>query len=195
MTSHGRRIFRKETLTFLILCVTVFASVFASSQGTNTNTSSQTRRRASASRSKAKTTSSEIEAPKVPSGVSPTMVEPQTMEGIDFTGHYEALVTFPREKLEAKGNVVVDGDKFTFDSGDVTLTGQIRTASLDQKTVRLKYKRPDGVYDTITLRLTQDGKKIWLKTVRGEDTSFKVALECPDPPGCMESDICRPFCK
>jgi hypothetical protein len=122
-------------------------------------------------------------------------VEPQTLEGVDFTGHYEALVNFPREKVEAKGKVIVDGDRFTFESGDVTLTGQITVTSLDNRAVRLKYKRPDGIYDTILLRLTQDGKKIWLKTVRGEDTSFKVTLECPDPPGCMESDICRPFCK
>ena len=201
MNSQFRNTVGIATLTLSVLCLSILASPFGFSQETKSTVQRGARlnRRSSAPPAKpARTSTAAEEELRLPSDLTvPSTIEGQkSQETTDLTGRYKALLQFPREQLEAEGQVTVDRDRFKLESGDVTLIGQVTTRRTgDYTAVALKFKGTDGLTRTVSLRLTQDGKKIWLNTVKGEDASFKVALTCPAPPGCMESDLCRPFCK
>ena len=120
-------------------------------------------------------------------------------------GTYTGTVNVPSRNLSGEGTLTINGDGFILKTQDGAITGRItavRTGNYTAVALRLTepaaatspQSTPNSPPETLSLRLQQSGDKIHLTSAEGEDTMFRTALNCPDPPACKESDLCRPFC-
>lgn len=128
-----------------------------------------------------------------------TVPEPDTTDQTDLRGDYSGRISFPDGRVVGDATLTITGNEFvitTAQGGDANrIAGVFGVAQTQRyKAVALRILRPDGTSETLSLRLKQVGNEFFLQNVNEEDNTFNLAFQCPDPPGCMESDLCRPLC-
>jgi hypothetical protein len=116
-----------------------------------------------------------------------------------LTGEYKAEIAYPDERISGTAEVKITGNEFRIKTGEgsqeTELSGIISALkSQGGTTVALNILKPDGTREGLSLKLTRIGNSYSLTNVKEEDKAFSLVISCPDPPGCMESDLCRPTC-